>query len=152
MSMYTHTHTLLVGAAVVTNGLFGSSLNYSLFDNITCSENAIESSLTSCTLYSTDCLPLCPNNIAIRCFSKLVCGYIISPQRNHSSRTLLDPGNCEEEGAVQLADGAIDQEGRVEVCHDGVWGSICDEGWDKTDAYIICQQLGYPKTGNFTMT
>ena len=57
-------------AAVITDGTFGSSLNLSLFENITCSENAIESSLTSCTLYSTDCLPLCPNNIAIRCFSK----------------------------------------------------------------------------------
>ena len=62
----------------------------------------------------------------------------------------LDPGSCEE-GAVQLADGIIDQEGRVEVCHDGVWGSICDEGWDKTDAHIICQQLGYAETGNFTI-
>ena len=63
----------------------------------------------------------------------------------------VDPGNCEE-GAVRLLDGIIDQEGRVEVCHDGVWGSICDEGWDKTDAHIICQQLGYAETGDFIMT
>ena len=63
----------------------------------------------------------------------------------------VDPGSCEE-GAVQLVDGIIDREGRVEMCHDGVWGSICDERWDKTDAYIICQQLGYGETGNFTMT
>ena len=131
--------------------MFGSSLNYSLFENITCSENAIESSLTSCTLYSTDCLPLCPNNIAIRCFSKHICGCINSAQSNHSTYILLDPGSCEE-GAVRLASGIIDQEGRVELCHDGVWGSICNTGWDKTDALIICQQLGYAKTGNFTMT
>ena len=63
---------------------------------------------------------------------------------------LVDPGSCEE-GAVRLADGIIDQEGRVEVCHDGVWGTICDEGWDKTDAHVICQQLGYARTGKITM-
>ena len=63
----------------------------------------------------------------------------------------VDSGSCEE-GAVRLVDGTIDGEGRVEVCHDGVWGSICDEGWDKTDTHIVCLQLGYARTGNFTMT
>ena len=38
--------------------------------------------------------------------------------------------------AVRLSDGIIDQEGRVEICHDGVWGSSCDEEWDKTGAHI----------------
>ena len=66
------------------------------------------------------------------------------------SHMFLDPGSCEE-GAVRLANGIIEQEGRVEVCHDGVWGSICDEGWDKTDAHIVCQQLGYATTGKFSI-
>lgn len=138
-----------VGAAVITNGMFGSSLNYSLFENITCSESAVESSLASCTLYSTDCLPLCPNNIAIRCFSKYLyeCRVVYSGP-HHSTCTCLDPGSCEE-GSIQLVDGIIDQEGRVEVCHDGVWGSVCDTGWDKVDAHIVCQQLGYAETGKF---
>jgi deleted-in-malignant-brain-tumors protein 1 len=25
-----------------------------------------------------------------------------------------------------------------------VWGSICDDGWDQTDAHIVCTQLGQP--------
>jgi deleted-in-malignant-brain-tumors protein 1 len=29
------------------------------------------------------------------------------------------------------------------VCVNGVWGSICDNGWDKTDAYVVCKQLGF---------
>lgn len=33
------------------------------------------------------------------------------------------------------------------MCVNGVWGSICDKGWDKTDAHIICQQLGHPELG-----
>ena len=33
------------------------------------------------------------------------------------------------------------------MCVNEVWGSVCDSGWDKTDAHIICQQLGHPELG-----
>ena len=59
---------------------------------------------------------------------------------------LTAPGSCEE-GAVRLMDGIIQQEGRVEVCSNGVWGSVCDESWDTTDAHVICQQMGHPELG-----
>ena len=45
--------------------------------------------------------------------------------------------------------GAISQEGRVEVCYDGVWGNICPSGWDYTDALIVCKQLGYTHSGMY---
>ena len=38
-----------------------------------------------------------------------------------------DPGQCDQ-GAVRLSDGVIDQEGRVEVCHDNVCGSTAMMG------------------------
>ena len=34
-------------------------------------------------------------------------------------------GECED-GDIRLVDGDIEQEGRPEVCVDGIWGSICD--------------------------
>lgn len=54
--------------------------------------------------------------------------------------------NCQE-GDIRLADGLIDNEGRVEFCVNGVWGSVCTDGWDKTDAHIVCTQLGHPELG-----
>ena len=40
-------------------------------------------------------------------------------------------------------DGSFYQQGRVEVCMDGVYGAICDIGWDDLDAEVICRSMGY---------
>ena len=54
-----------------------------------------------------------------------------------------------------MADGLVENEGRVEICVNGVWSSVCDNGFDATDGHIICSELGLTQggqsTGKFTL-
>ena len=43
---------------------------------------------------------------------------------------------------MRLAGGNGENEGRVEICLAGQWGTICDRGWGVNDATVICRQLG----------
>ena len=51
------------------------------------------------------------------------------------------------EGDVRLLQGNTLLEGRVEICQDNVWGTVCDDGWGNVDAGVVCRQLGLSSAG-----
>ena len=55
---------------------------------------------------------------------------------------------CSEE-EIHLVDGASSNEGRVELCVEGQWGTVCDNQWGDIDAQVVCRQLNLPTERTF---
>ena len=65
------------------------------------------------------------------------------------------PANCSD-GDVRLVDGSVTYEGRVEVCINQVWGTICSSTsryynsyWGVSEAKVVCRQLGHQQPGSY---
>ena len=67
-----------------------------------------------------------------------------------------------EDGDVRLVGGNTQYEGRVEVCINRVWGTVCSSRysswwwrssyyWGTPDSNVVCRQLGHMELGRIVI-
>ena len=56
--------------------------------------------------------------------------------------------NCTD-GDLRLRGGTTFREGRLEICYERQWGTVCDNNWEAQDAQVACRQLGFSSYGKF---
>nr|XP_023420690.1 antigen WC1.1-like [Cavia porcellus] len=57
-------------------------------------------------------------------------------------KSCAESESCTDKDKLRLRGGDSQCSGRVEVWHEGSWGTACDDSWDLAEAEVVCQQLG----------
>ena len=60
--------------------------------------------------------------------------------------TAIKPVECQT-GNARLVGGTEVYEGRVEVCINNNWGSVCRYSWSNNENKVLCKQLGHQELG-----
>ena len=117
---------LSVGARAYGSAFFGAGTGPIVLDDVQCSGN--ETNLLNCIFNSNH-----------NCF------------HFEDAGVMCGNASCVN-GGIRLVNGFTPYEGRVEVCRDGVWGTVCDDLWGVADARVVCRQLGLPTNGEHNHT
>ena len=56
------------------------------------------------------------------------------------------------DGDIKLSGSSYSSQGRVDLCINGTWGTICSDYFDINDANVVCRQLGYFPYGMLSCT
>ena len=55
---------------------------------------------------------------------------------------ILPAENCDD-GEVRLVNGKSEMDGRVEICLNQRWGTVCDSQWTDNHTAVVCRHLGF---------
>ena len=69
---------------------------------------------------------------------------ITDPDCRNSSRAVgISCSRACFDGDTRIVGGDRYYEGVVEICRNGEWGVICDQGWNDISAAVLCQERGF---------
>ena len=117
----------IIGAQGLSAAVFGQGTGPIFLDDLGCFGN--ESSLLDCSATTQhNCQH--SEDAGVRCVTVIECS----------------------EGAIRLVSNPAGRNysGRVEVCRNEVWGTVCDDSWDNSDASVACRQLGFSRYSEYS--
>ncbi|XP_061754239.1 scavenger receptor cysteine-rich domain-containing group B protein [Nerophis ophidion] len=125
-----------VAVAMGTSSQYGQGTGLIVLDNVDCKGS--ETNIGQCDSLNWgvhNCYHY--EDVAIICREPLVGGAKAS-----GDVTTMSSRNAYLDGMVRLVDGMDLCQGRVEIYHQGRWGTVCDDDWDVREAEVVCQQIG----------
>lgn len=118
----------ITGASAFSSATFGAGTGPIFLDQVACS--GTESNLLECTSSSQTTSCQHSDDAGVRC-NTAIC----------------------QDGDIRLVNNPAgrNNSGRVEVCVQETWGTVCDDNWSQLDANVACRQLGFSRHSKYRL-
>ncbi len=143
----------IIGAVALTNSEFSESQRTVVLHNVFCT--GTELSILNCShirSQGTQCGPREDGGVVCQCMYTEVLQFQFFKYNIYFVALGTQSGNCEH-NSVRIVGGSINNltltmDGRLEICINNAWGTVCNNSFRAIDAQVACNQLmGFERSG-----